>query len=683
VAWRLLVVVTYRPSDLLLGGHPFRPVQLDLLGRGLCREVPLGFLDRADVVRYLELRFPGHDFPAELADVLRRRTEGNPLFLAELLRYLCDRGVIVAAGGRWALAQVVPDLQRELPESVRSLIRRKLERLGEAERRLLAVASVQGHEFDTAVVAAVLGLDAAEVEERLAELDRVHALVRLLREHDLPDRTHTTRYGFVHGLYQNALYAALSPARKAAWSAAAARALLGHYGEKSPAVATELALLFEAARDPAQATTHFLQAAEHAVRINASQEAVGLAQRGLALLRTLPETPARTPQERALLLALGVSLVATQGFASPEVEQTYVRARALCGGTEDESSLFPVLYGLWNLYLVRCELTRCKDLATQVFSLAQGRPDPVSLLVAHNVLQQPLFHLGELADARRHQEQGLALYDRRQHGSLTAVYGEDPGVGCLAYGAATLWHLGYPEQALRSAQASRSLAEELSNPFNVAQALYYGAFTRQCRREARRVEELAGALMDVCREQGFALLLAGGMILRGWSEAGQGRAEKGISEMRQGLADWQATGAVSHRPYHLTLLAEALAREGQVLDGLTALAEALALSTASGECFVEAELYRLRGELLLAGAEAGAEPWGAAEACFRQARDVARAQQGKSLELRAVMSLGRLYREQGRQAEARPLLAETYNWFNEGFDTPDLQEAKALLEHLS
>jgi predicted ATPase len=678
VAWRLLVVVTYRPSDLLLGAHPFRPVQLDLQGRGLCREVPLEFLGQADVERYLALQFPGHDFPAELVDVVHQRTEGNPLFLVDLLRYLRDRGAIVAAGERWALAQVIPDLQRELPESVRGLIRRKLERLSEADRRLLSAASVQGNEFDAAVVAAVLGLDAAEVEERLAELDRVHALVRLLREHDLPDRTHTPRYGFVHALYQNALYAALTPARKAVWSAAAARALLGHYGEKSPAVATQLALLFEAAGDPAQAATHFLNAAEHAVRINASREAVGLAQRGLALLRTLPETPARAPQERALLLALGVSLVATQGFASPEVEQTYVRARALCRGTADDPSLFPVLYGLWNLYLVRCELTRCKDLATQMFSLAQGQPDSVCLLVAHNVLQQPLFHLGELAAARRHQEQGLALYDRQQHRTLTAEYGEDPGVGCLAYGAATLWHLGYPEQAIRAVQASRSLAEELSNPFNVAQALYYGAFTHQCRREPRHVEEFAGELLEVCREQGFALLLAGAMILRGWSLAGRGQTDEGIGQMRQGLADWQATGAVSHRPYHLALLAEALARDGRVRDGLDTLAEALALSTASGERFAEAELYRLRGDLLRAGGEAVA-----AEASFRQALDVAHAQQGKALELRAALSLGRLYREQGRQTEARTLLAQTYGWFTEGFDTPDLREAKALLERIS
>jgi predicted ATPase len=675
VAWRLLMVATYRPSELLLGGHPFRPVQLELQGRGLCREVPLGFLGRQDIVSYLAMRFPGHDFPAELADIVHRRTEGNPLFLVDLLRYLCDRGVIVTAEGRWVLAQVLPDLQRELPESIRSLIQYKLQRLDEPDRRLLAAGSVQGNEFDTAVVAAVLNQSAADVEDRLAELDRVHALVYFIREHDLPDRTHASRYGFVHVLYQNALYEALTPTRKAAWSAAAARALLGHYGEQSSTVATELALLFEAARDPAQAATHFLRAAENAVRVNASREAVVLARRGLALLRTLPDTPARTRQERAYLLALGVSLVATQGFASAEVEQTYERARELCLQAEDTSNLFPVLYGLWNVSLLRCEFLRCKDLATQMFELAQRRLETVLLLQAHNVMQQPLLHMGDFADARRHQEQGLALYDPRQHRTLTAIYGEDPGVGCMAYGAVTLWCLGYPDQALRSVQAARRLADELSNPFDMARSLYFGAFTYLCRRETDLAGDLAEALMALSREQSFALLVHGGAILHGWALAEQGRLAEGIGQMRRGLVGWQATGALSHRPYHLALLAQALARDGEVQDGLTALSEALELSAASGERFLEAELYRLRGELLLASALPEE-----AEASFRQALAVAGAQQSKSLQLRALVSLGRLYHQQGRPAEARPLLAETYGWFTEGFDLPDLREAKALLE---
>jgi predicted ATPase len=675
---RWLVVLTYRPTDLALGKHPFGPVQWELEGRGLCREIPLDFLGQPDVERYLALRFPGHTFPAELAAVVHRRTGGNPLFLVALLQDLCERAVIVPAEGGWALAQAVPDLQREFPASIRGLITRKLDRLDESDRRLLMAASVQGAGFDTAVVARVLGWDAAEVEERLEALERVHGLVRRRKEQEFPDGTHTLRYQFVHVLYQNALFAAVQPTRKAAWSAAVAEALLGHYGEHSAAVAGELALLFEAARNPVRAIEHFLLAARNAVRVSAHREAAELAQRGLALLPKLPDTTARARQELTLLLALGVSLMATQGFASPEVEQTYIRARALCQQAEDIPTLFPVLYGLWNLYLVRCELPQCIDMATHMVTLAHERSDPVFLLVAHNVLQQPLFHMGEFAVARHNQERGLALYEPDKHRCLTAVYGEDPGFGCLVYGAATLWHLGYPEQALRSVQAFRSLAAGMSNAFDVAQALYYGAFVHLCRRETVPTQELAAALMDLCREQGFALLLAGGMILHGWSRTAQGQMEEGLRQMRQGLADWQATGALSHRPYHLSLLAEALGRDGQVQEGLTALAEAQAICTSTGERFHEAELHRLRGELLLKQAVGGhgvALEQGEAEACFRRAVALARQQRARPLELRAAVSLCRLYQSQGRGAEARPLLAESYSWFTEGFDTPDLQEA--------
>jgi predicted ATPase len=324
------------------------------------------------------------------------------------------------------------------------------------------------------------------------------------------------------------------------------------------------------------------------------------------------------------------------------------------------------------MYLVRGELSRCQGLAAQMFALAQGKADPVFLLLAHNVLQQPLFHKGEPAAARRHQEQGLAQYDRYQHRTLTAVYGEDPGVGCLVYSAVTLWHLGYPDRALDAALAGRSLAEELSNPFNKAQALYYGAFLHLCRREVRPTMQLAAALMELCREHEIALLLAGGQVLHGWGLAEQGQVEEGITQMRQGLEAWRATGAVSHRPCHLALLTQALASKGQTQEGLTLLAEALALSSTTGERFYEAELHRLRGEVLHTPAEA--------ETCFRQALEVASRQGARPFELRAAMSLCRLHRGQDRQAEARQRLAQAYDRFTEGFDTVDLQQARAILE---
>jgi predicted ATPase len=682
-ALRVLLILTYRPSDLRRCQHPFKPVKLELQGRGVCREIELRFLTRDDLESYVDQAFAGHQFPAEFPAVLHGRTEGNPLFMVDLLRYLRERGVIVQDHGRWALVRAMPDLQRELPESVRGIIQRKTDQLCEADRQLLMAASVQGRDFDSAVVAHILERDPADVEERLQVLDRVYALVRLVREQVSPNGTLTLRYSFVHVLYQNALYAMLLPTRKATWSGVAARALQKHYGETCPTVAAQLALLFEAARQPAKAIEYFLLAARNAVEVFAHREAVGLARRGLALLATQPDTPARSQQELPFLLALGVSLVATKGFASPEVEQTYLWAREVCQRIQDKATLFPVLYGLWNVYLLRCELLQCKDLATQMFALAEDQPDSVLRLQAHNVMQQPLLHMGEFADARRHQQQCQALYNAEQHATLTAVYGEDPGVGCMLYGAVTLWCMGYPEQALRSVREARRLAEQLSHPFNVARALYFGAFMHVCRREAKLAGHLAGILMDLCREQGFALLVPGGLLLHGWSLVEQGQAKEGIDQMRQGLTGWRATGALSHRPYQLALLAEALAREGQAPDGLIALDEALALAEVSGERFLEAELHRLRGELLLVGARDEPATQGAVEACFRRALDVARRQSARSLELRAMMSLSRLYRQQRRGHEIHPLLSQVHGWFTEGFDTPDLRESQALLAELA
>src|SRR5262249_36969547 len=219
------------------------------------------------------------------------------------------------------------------------------------------------------------------------------------------------------------------------------------------------------------------------------------------------------------------------------------------------------------------------------------------------------------------------------------------------YGAATLWHLGYPDQALRSAQAALSLARELSSPFNVAQALYYGAFTHLCRREVNQVQALAASLMELSQEHDFALLFAGGMILHGWALTEQGRMEEGTGQMREGLTRWRATGALSHRPYHLALLAEALARDGRAEEGLTAVAEALAMSAATKERFWEAELHRRQGELTLARASADPSALSMAEVFFLQSLGVARRQCARSLELRAVMSLARLARSQGQPAE--------------------------------
>ena len=281
-AMRVLIVATYRPSDLLLAKHPFLQVRQELQAHGVCRELSLGFLSSGDVEQYLALQFPEHSFPAELAPSIHANTEGNALFMVDLVRYLRDRGVIAQVDHRWTLARSLPEIERELPESVRSMIQRKIDQLDEPARRLATAAAVQGHEFDSATMAKALAIDAAEVEERLEALDRLHGLVRLIGEREFPDSTLTLRYSFVHVLYQNALEASLAATRKASLSGAIAHALMGFYAEQSAEVASELALLFHDARDFARASDHFLQAARNAARVYAYPEAIALSQRAIA-----------------------------------------------------------------------------------------------------------------------------------------------------------------------------------------------------------------------------------------------------------------------------------------------------------------------------------------------------------------------------------------------------------------
>ncbi|HET6328567.1 MAG TPA: protein kinase [Planctomycetaceae bacterium] len=677
----LLLVLTYRPSDLLRGQHPFGLVKLDLQGRGVCREIALPFLSRDDFDGYLALAFAGHDFPEELAALLHARTEGNPLFMVDLLRYLRDRGVIVQDGNRWALVRAMPDLRRELPESVRSMIQRKMDHLSSVDRQLLMAASVQGPEFGSAVVAQVLGQAPAEVEERLEALERVHVLVRRMREQTLPDGTLTVRYRFVHVLYQNALYAALQPTRKAAWSAAAAEALLSHYGEKSTGLAAELAMLFEAARDHERAADYYQLAAENAARVFAHHEAVGLARRGLRLLRALADTPARARRELPLQVTLGMQLQVAQGFAAPEAERSYSRARFLYEQMPTATPLFPVLWGLWLFYKVRSELGKARELAERLFELAQRNQDPAQLLQVRQALAVTSLCLGEPAATREHMEQGVALYNPERHHGHTFLYGQDPGVACLAFGAVALWLLGYPDQAVKRSREAVALAEELGQPSTVALALHFSAMLCQYRREELAVQESAQATTAIAAEHGLSFWLAGGLVMRGWAQAGQGGAARvdGIAHLRQGLAAWVATGSETYRTYFLALLADTLGRDGQIGEGLSVLAEAQALMHSTGEGFHGAELYRLQGEFLLRK-ETGEAAFRDAEACFRRALEIAQQQQAKSLELRAAMSLARLYQTQDRQEEVRPLLAACYGWFTEGFDTHDLQQAKALLE---
>jgi len=346
--------------------------------------------------------------------------------------------------------------------------------------------------------------------------------------------------------------------------------------------------------------------------------------------------------------------------------------------------LFPIMLGLWGFYIVRAELQIVRELSEQLLSLAQHQQDPVFLLEGHMTLAQALANTGEMAPARVHFEQGIALCDPQQYRSHTSLFGVDLAVFCLSMASHTLWGFGYADQALAKSREALARAQELLHPFSQAVALAYAAMLHQLRREGFTAYERSAAAVALCTEQEFAYYLAWGMIIQGWTLPVQSRATEGIAQMRQGLAALQAIGAVLRRPYYLALLAEAHGDSGQTGEGLRVLAEAFAEVQKTGERFWEAELYRLKGDLLMQTGEMSLQPaqMETAEAYFHQALDIARCQQAKAWELRAAVSLSRLWQRQGKCVEARQLLAEVYAWFTEGLDTADLQEAKALLEEL-
>ena len=453
---------------------------------------------------------------------------------------------------------------------------------------------------------------------------------------------------------------------------------------------------------------HYTEAglAEHAIRYwqqagtLASQhfghaEAIAHLTRGVHLLELLPDSAGRAEQELLLQTTLGPALMTTKGWGASEVGHAYTRARELCQQIGGPSQLFPILWGLWQFHVTRAAYETALELGEQLLHLAQRLDDSALLIEAHFTFGLTLFWSGEFVSAREHVELGIALYDRQQHRSHLLEYGQDPGAGCLCYAAWSLWILGYPAQALKRSQEALSLAQELDHPFSLAIAQGGAVCVHQLRREAQVVREWTEVNMTLSTEQGFAFWVLWGSIMHGWALAELGQREEGIPQIQQGLATYRAIGAEIILPYNYALLAESYGKVGQIEDGMSMLAQAFSLVEKNGERMWEAELHRLKGELVLNDErrmmnderkteQANFQGHAAeAEASFQQAIEIARRQQAKSLELRAATSLARLWQQQGKKDEAHTLLSEIFNWFTEGFDTPDLKDAKVLLDVLS
>jgi DNA-binding SARP family transcriptional activator/predicted ATPase len=682
---RILILGAYRSEEVALGRdgarHPLESVVNEFQRDYGEITVNLGQAENRDFMEAILDSEPNR-LGAEFREMLYRQTGGHPLFTIELLRGLQERGDLVQdAEGRW-LEERVLDWE-QLPARVEAVIAERIARLAEPLQAALRVASVEGEIFTAEVVARLRGVDEREMLGCLShELDQRH---RLIRAHSIArvDGQRLSCYRFRHILFQRYLYSSLDTVERACMHEEVGTALEGLYGAQEPATtfAVQLALHFQKARITEKAVHYLHQAGERAVQLFAYQEGIAHLSRGLDLLMALPDSPQRARQELALQLSLGMAWMwNTRG---PEFRNAYLRARELCQQTGETSQLWRILTGLSILHYVRAENQLARELAAEALNLAQQAGDPLVVALCDWHLGFILFALGEYTTARAHLERVIAFYNPEQHHrSFVFLRGSDAGVSALAYEACCMWCLGYPDQALKRSQEALALARELNHAFSLADVLCYGGcLFNEMRRDARALKESAEELTQLLNEERFPSWLGTEASYQGEALAMLGQIEEGIALMRQGLVLKHSTGARTTSSGTLRALAEAQAQAGQPEAGLTTLAQALALVQETDERYYEAELHRVRGELLRA--ERGPDNEAEAEASFQKAVEVARRQQAKLWELRATVSLCRMWHSQGRVEEARQTLAEIYGWFTEGFDTADLREARGLLEEFS
>jgi len=685
---RILLLVNYRPEYRHDWGNKtyYTQLRLDPLRQEDAQELLTALLgDGADL--------------QPLKQFILEKTEGNPFFMEEIVQALLEQGLLPNLrrvgnthrnGEATGRSPLPTDLH--IPPTVQGVLAARIDRLPPEEKTLLQTLSVIGKEFSLSLLRKVVGKPEDKLQEQLSHLQTAEFIYEQLA---FPE----VEYTFKHALTQEVAYNSLLLERRRMLHEQTAKAAETLFHNRLEDHYDELAHHYSRSGNIQKAIEYLGLAGQQAMQRSANAEAITHLTAALELLKTLPDTLERTQQELTLQLLLGASLIATKGWADPEVERVYARARRLCRHVGETPQLFPVLWGLYSFYITRVELQTARELEEQLLSLAQSVQDPVILMGAHYMLGlTTFFFLGEGVSARAHFERVVAFYNPQQHSSYALLLGQDLGVSCFSYGAQVLWLLGYPDQALKSSHEALRLVREMSHFPSLALALYVAASIHQFRREGRAAQERAETAMALSDAQGFPIWLAWATIMRGWALAEQGQGEEGIAQIRQGLASWRAMGAEVARTFGLALLSEAYGKVGQAEEGLSVLAEALPTVENTGEHYYEAELYRLKGTLTLQqfkvqgskfkvanpqyptpSTQAEAE----AEACFHKALDIARRQQAKSLELRAVTSLARLWQQQGKKEEAWHMLAEIYGWFTEGFDTADLKEARALLEELN
>jgi class 3 adenylate cyclase/predicted ATPase len=652
----MLHVLTYRPEF-----SPPWPLRSHMTPLTLSR------LERPQVEAMITQLARGKALPPDVVQHIVAKTDGVPLYVEELTKMLLESDLLREEAARYVLTGPLSDVT--IPATLHDALMARLDRAQHA-KEVAQFAAVIGREFGYDLLQAITPHDAATLQASLAQL--VDA--ELLYQRGRPPHA---RYRFKHALIQDAAYASLLRSTRQQVHRRIAQVLEETFPDTVETQPEVLAHHYTESGMYEPAVAYWQRAGQRAIARSANVEAMRHLTRGLEVLALLPETIQRTHQELDLQIALGRAVMAAQGFSAPESERVHLRARDLCQQLGDTTRLFSALYGLWRYYVTACKLDLARETGEQLLSLAQHLNAPVLLVGSHAALAVTCTFLGELARARSHAEHGMRLYDQHACDPSQFPYEPDPKITCLMYLAQGLVLLGYPDQAGQRITQCLALTQVHNRPFGRAYALSYAASCYQMRREAQRVQELAEEAIALAQEHGFAQWLGHSQVRRGWGYAMQGRHDEGKVAIEQSVMARATLGLRSGRPHDLVLFAEVCGMAGLPEEGLRALAEAQMIS---GARYYEAELYRVKGELLLSES---ADNRSEAEVCFGQALDIARRQQAKWWELRAAMSLARLWRQQGKHQAARELLAPVYGWFTEGFDTADLQEARTLLDELA
>jgi class 3 adenylate cyclase/predicted ATPase len=601
----LLIVLTFRPDF-----HPPWPT------RSHMTPITLGRLERPQIEAMVMYLAGGKALPPEVVEHIVAKTDGVPLYIEELTKAILDSDVLRAERDCYTLTGPLSGLS--IPATLQESLMARLDRLPTV-REVAQLGAVLGREFAYEMLRALGVIGEPTLSDGLGRLVEAE----LLYQRGRPPKA---RYVFKHALVQDAAYQSLLKRTRQHYHLQVAELLETNFPEVVDAQPEILAHHHAEAGRASDAVTWLQRAGERAVRRSANREAIGHLTQGLELLATLPDTPERAERELRMQSTLGPAVMATKGYASPEAAAICARARKLAQTVGQTHVICPVLFGVWLFQVVRGDLRAAREIAEELLGLAaRVEDDPAPRMFGHSAMGVSLLHMGVPASARGHFEQALALYDFESHHGLAFRYGFEVGVMATAYHAWSLWLLGHPDRALVSGTEALALVGQVGHSFTRSRALYFDAILHQFRREAATLRERADEARISAREHGFALVLAVATILEGAAFVAEERSVDGAKLVREGLEAYRATGAEFQNTHHLILLAEALGGAGLPEEGLSALAEAEALAEKFDERYCEAEIHRLRGELLLAQSPgASAE----AEASFRRALGIARRQEG-------------------------------------------------------